>query len=161
MCVGSEFQVDGAETENAREVKLLVMPVGLARRFGRLDVWTCVQLEKTNEARVCRLVEHVVSLKTRSDSFRLFLDALDDRYASLVRDLQADLRVERGDVKPLPELLHETAALVHRSRLTVSHLEVGLAFGTIIRGVAPSASRLPIPYTRCNLRHMLNLVIEV
>jgi len=30
MCVGSEFQVDGAETENARE---LVMPVGLARRF--------------------------------------------------------------------------------------------------------------------------------
>jgi len=29
MCVGSEFQVDGAETENAREVKLLVMPVGL------------------------------------------------------------------------------------------------------------------------------------
>jgi len=33
MCVGSEFQVDGVETENAREVKLLVMPVGLARRF--------------------------------------------------------------------------------------------------------------------------------
>jgi len=27
MCVGSEFQVDGAETENAREVKLLVIPV--------------------------------------------------------------------------------------------------------------------------------------
>jgi len=33
MCEGSEFQVDGAETENAREVKLLVMPEGLARRF--------------------------------------------------------------------------------------------------------------------------------
>ena len=33
MCVGSEFQVDGAETENAQEVKLLVMPVGLARKF--------------------------------------------------------------------------------------------------------------------------------
>jgi len=33
MCVGSEFQVDSAETENARAVKLLVMPVGLARRF--------------------------------------------------------------------------------------------------------------------------------
>jgi len=34
MCVGSEFQVDGAETETAREVKLLVMPVGgLAKRF--------------------------------------------------------------------------------------------------------------------------------
>ena len=27
MCVGSEFQVDGAEKENAREVKLLVMPI--------------------------------------------------------------------------------------------------------------------------------------
>jgi len=33
MCVGSEFQVDGAETENARAVKLPVMPVGLAKRF--------------------------------------------------------------------------------------------------------------------------------
>ena len=30
---GSEFQVDDAETENAREVKLLVMSEGLARRF--------------------------------------------------------------------------------------------------------------------------------
>ena len=30
MCAGSEFQVDGAETENAREVKLLVMPEGRA-----------------------------------------------------------------------------------------------------------------------------------
>jgi len=33
MCVGSEFQVDAAETENAREVKLLVMLVGLSRKF--------------------------------------------------------------------------------------------------------------------------------
>jgi len=33
MCAGSEFQVGGAETENAREVKLLVMSEGLARRF--------------------------------------------------------------------------------------------------------------------------------
>jgi len=33
MCAGSEFQVDGAETENAREEKLVVMSEGLARRF--------------------------------------------------------------------------------------------------------------------------------
>ena len=33
MCAGCEFQVDGAETENAREVKLLVILEGLARRF--------------------------------------------------------------------------------------------------------------------------------
>jgi len=33
MCVGSEFQVDDVETENTREVKLLVMSEGLARRF--------------------------------------------------------------------------------------------------------------------------------
>ena len=32
MCAGSEFQVDGAETENAQEVKLLVIAEGLARR---------------------------------------------------------------------------------------------------------------------------------
>ena len=33
MCAGSEFQVDGAEMQNAREVKLLVIPEGLARSF--------------------------------------------------------------------------------------------------------------------------------
>jgi len=32
-CAGSELQVDGAETESAREVKLLIMTEGLARRF--------------------------------------------------------------------------------------------------------------------------------
>jgi len=32
MCAGSEFQVDGVETENAQEVKLPVMPEGLERR---------------------------------------------------------------------------------------------------------------------------------
>jgi len=32
MCAGSEFHMDGAESEIAREVKLLVMPEGLARR---------------------------------------------------------------------------------------------------------------------------------
>ena len=32
-CVQVEFQVDGAETENAREEKLPVIPNGLARRF--------------------------------------------------------------------------------------------------------------------------------
>ena len=31
MCAGSEFQVDGAETEHAREAKLLVIPEGLAK----------------------------------------------------------------------------------------------------------------------------------
>ena len=33
MCVDSGFQLDGVETEKAREVKLLVMPEGLAGRF--------------------------------------------------------------------------------------------------------------------------------
>ena len=32
MCAGKEFQVEGADTENAREEKLLVIPAGLARR---------------------------------------------------------------------------------------------------------------------------------
>jgi len=30
MCAGSEYQVDGAEKEYSGEVKLLVMPEGLA-----------------------------------------------------------------------------------------------------------------------------------
>jgi len=33
MCAGKEFQVEGADTENAREEKLLVIPAGLVRRF--------------------------------------------------------------------------------------------------------------------------------
>ena len=32
-CAGKEFQVEGADTEKAREEKLLVIPSGLVRRF--------------------------------------------------------------------------------------------------------------------------------
>ena len=33
MYAGNEFQVEGAETEKAREEKLLVIPADLVRRF--------------------------------------------------------------------------------------------------------------------------------
>ena len=33
MCAGRDFQVEGADTEKAREEKLLVIPGGLVRRF--------------------------------------------------------------------------------------------------------------------------------
>ena len=33
MCAGREFQVEGADTEKAREEKLLVIPAGLVMRF--------------------------------------------------------------------------------------------------------------------------------
>ena len=33
ICAGKEFQVEGADTEKAREEKLLVIPAGLVRRF--------------------------------------------------------------------------------------------------------------------------------
>jgi len=33
MCAGREFQVKGADTQTAREEKLLVIPAGLVRRF--------------------------------------------------------------------------------------------------------------------------------
>jgi len=33
MCAGREFQVEGADTEKAREEKLLVILAGLARRL--------------------------------------------------------------------------------------------------------------------------------
>jgi len=33
MCAGREFQVEGADTEKAREEKSLVIPAGLVRRF--------------------------------------------------------------------------------------------------------------------------------
>jgi len=41
MCAGREFQIEGADTEKAREKKLLVVPAGLVRRFvleGRNDL---------------------------------------------------------------------------------------------------------------------------
>ena len=79
-----------------------------------------MQLEKTNQTRVCRLIEHMVAQKS-ADSFRLFCEALVGRYKWLVRDLQADLKVERGEVKPVPEMLQETAALVHRFRELTFH----------------------------------------
>ena len=33
MCAGREFQVEDADTEKAREEKLLLIPAGLVRRF--------------------------------------------------------------------------------------------------------------------------------
>ena len=33
ICAGREFQVEGADTEKAREEKLLVIPAGLVWRF--------------------------------------------------------------------------------------------------------------------------------
>ena len=33
MCAGREFQVEGADTEKAREKKLLVIPAGLVKKF--------------------------------------------------------------------------------------------------------------------------------
>ena len=33
MCAGKEFQVEGADTEKAREKMLLVIPAGLVRIF--------------------------------------------------------------------------------------------------------------------------------
>ena len=33
VCAGREFQVEGADTQKAREEKLLVIPSGLVRRF--------------------------------------------------------------------------------------------------------------------------------
>ena len=33
MCAGKEFQVESADTEKAREEKLLIIPAGLVRRF--------------------------------------------------------------------------------------------------------------------------------
>jgi len=33
ICAGKEFQVEGADTEKAREEKFLVIPAGLVRRF--------------------------------------------------------------------------------------------------------------------------------
>ena len=33
ICAGREFQVEGADTEKARDEKLLVIPAGLVRKF--------------------------------------------------------------------------------------------------------------------------------
>jgi hypothetical protein len=72
------------------------------------------QLEKTNQTKVGRLVDHLVGLKSPANAFALFCEAVGKWYKWLARDFVADLKVERGEVKPQPETLEEAAALVHR-----------------------------------------------
>lgn len=71
-----------------------------------------LHLEKSNQTKVCRLIEHLIAQKN-VDAFRLFCEAVAPSYKWLVRDLRADLKVERGEVKPHPDTVHEAAALVH------------------------------------------------
>jgi len=63
MCVDSEFQVDGAETEKAREVKLLVILEGLARRFVYIFI-ACVTSTHT--------LQYVMMFMTVTLSFSVF-----------------------------------------------------------------------------------------
>jgi len=46
MCAGREFQVEGADTEKAREEKLLVIPGGLVRKFVSEERKICRDSEK-------------------------------------------------------------------------------------------------------------------
>ena len=78
-------------------------------------VFNVFQLDKTNQAKVSRLIDHMINLKSPSNAFSLFCESVDRWYKWLTRDLIADLKVERGEVKPRPETLEEAAVLVHRS----------------------------------------------
>jgi hypothetical protein len=79
-----------------------------------LFAWCLSQLEKTNQTKVGRLIDHLVGLKSPANAFALFCENVGKWCKWLVRDLVADLKVERGDVKPRPETVEEAAALVHR-----------------------------------------------
>jgi len=46
VCAGREFQVEGADTEKAREEKLLVIPGGLVRKFVSEERKICRDSEK-------------------------------------------------------------------------------------------------------------------
>jgi len=74
-----------------------------------------VQLEKSNQAKVSRFIDHMINLKSPANAFSLFCQSVDKWYKWLTRDLIADLKVERGEVKPRPETVQEAAVLVHRS----------------------------------------------
>ena len=43
MCAGKEFQVEGADTEKAREEKLLVIPTGLLEDLYWKNARICVE----------------------------------------------------------------------------------------------------------------------
>ena len=51
MCAGSEFQVDGAETGNAREVKILVIPPDTDRAVPRILLRRGFKNSERGEAR--------------------------------------------------------------------------------------------------------------
>lgn len=72
-------------------------------------------MDKTNQAKVSRLIDHMINLKSPCNVFSLFCESVDRWYKWLTRDLIADLKVERGDVRPRPETVQEAAVLVHRS----------------------------------------------
>jgi hypothetical protein len=75
-----------------------------------------VQHEKTNEARVLRIIDMII-FNNPPDGFSTVCAILHQssaQCARLAHELEADLRLERGEVRPRQDLLDEAASMVHR-----------------------------------------------
>jgi cell division septum initiation protein DivIVA len=76
-----------------------------------------IEREKTNAAKVTRVIDALLAVNP-PDGFASFCSLLqnsgDSVLARLSRELEVDLRLERGDIKPRQELIDEAAVLVHR-----------------------------------------------
>ena len=84
-------------------------------RFCYVFSW---QHESLNADRVSRLLDAILA-NSPKDGFAGFCAALDSSeegasYAMLAQELQHNLRLERGEIKPQQEFLDEATSLVHR-----------------------------------------------
>jgi len=78
------------------------------------------QRESLNADRV-RLLLDAIFAHNPKDGFTSFCESIESSstegasYAMLARELQHNLRLERGEIKPQQELFEEANSLVHRS----------------------------------------------
>jgi hypothetical protein len=81
-------------------------------------VFFCLNLqrEKSNEARVVRVIDMIV-FNNPPDGFSVICKILHQssaQCARLAHELEADLRLERGEIRPRQDLLEEAASMIHR-----------------------------------------------
>ena len=72
-----------------------------------------LQGERTNLGKVSRLIDLLLAVND-DRTFTTLCQVLTSDYQWLVRDLEAEIRMERGDVEPAPDTLQEAGMLVHR-----------------------------------------------
>ena len=70
-------------------------------------------MEQINTNRVNKMLDLVVA-SSLPDAFTVFCSLLANNYGWMSKDMEADLRMERGDFEIPDDILKEASTLVHR-----------------------------------------------